>query len=183
MPWANGGGTTAEVLVHPVGTESWDWRLSLADVASDGPFSALPGIDRLILVAEGAGMHLTVGSTTHRLTTDDDAFAFDGGADTTCRLVDGAITDLNLMLRRGHAAGRLHRVVLTAGESLHLAPDTVAIVVLEGTLRWQHHVLDRFDVLVLESHSPSVALTADTAASVVTVVAHTPADRFGPPPR
>ena len=43
-PWKNGGGTTAEVAVHPPGAgfEDFDWRISMADVAADGPVLDLP---------------------------------------------------------------------------------------------------------------------------------------------
>ena len=57
MPWKNGGGETVEVIVHPEGASLSDfgWRVSMATVASDGPFSVFPGIDRTIVVVEGAG--------------------------------------------------------------------------------------------------------------------------------
>ncbi|WP_344323995.1 HutD family protein, partial [Kitasatospora putterlickiae] len=40
--WRNGGGVTREVAGHPVGSglDDFRWRVSLADVASAGPFSA-----------------------------------------------------------------------------------------------------------------------------------------------
>ena len=48
MPWKNGGGETAEILVEPAGAplDSFDWRLSMARVAADGPFSLFPGVER-----------------------------------------------------------------------------------------------------------------------------------------
>ena len=41
VPWKNGGGTTAQVAAFPEesGFESFGWRLSMADVGSDGAFS------------------------------------------------------------------------------------------------------------------------------------------------
>lgn len=61
--WKNGGGVTREIAVFPegAGMDDFVWRASLAEVAADGPFSAFPGIDRTITLAEGAGMDLTVG--------------------------------------------------------------------------------------------------------------------------
>lgn len=102
MPWANGLGTTAVVARVP-DTDHWAWRLSIADVVADGPFSSLPGVDRWIAVSDGAGMVLTVDGVDTTLTAASDAFAFDGGASTSCRLLDGPVHDLNLMLRRGAA--------------------------------------------------------------------------------
>ena len=60
MPWKNGGGTTAEIAAFPdgAGFNAFDWRISLAEVASDGPFSAFPGIDRTLMLVEGARLAL-----------------------------------------------------------------------------------------------------------------------------
>ena len=43
MPWKNGGGQTTEIVVHPAGATlaEFDWRVSIADVDADGPFSQL----------------------------------------------------------------------------------------------------------------------------------------------
>lgn len=130
VPWANGLGTTAVVARHP-DTDDWAWRLSIADVVADGPFSSLPGVSRWIAVVTGAGMVLTVDGTDTTLTPSSEAFAFDGGAVTSCRLLDGPIHDLNLMLRRGAASGSME--VVTADVPVPLDGVT-ACVVLDGTV-------------------------------------------------
>ena len=47
MPWKNGGGITTEIWVSPEGSGlagvPFDWRVSIADVATDGPFSKFAG--------------------------------------------------------------------------------------------------------------------------------------------
>jgi len=50
MPWKNGGGTTTEIAVAPEGASlnDFDWRISMAHVGADGPFSSFPGIDRTL---------------------------------------------------------------------------------------------------------------------------------------
>jgi len=50
MPWKNGGGETVEIAISPqgAGLADFDWRVSMATVASDGPFSVFPGIDRTL---------------------------------------------------------------------------------------------------------------------------------------
>ena len=108
QPWRNGGGITRELLARPAG-DRWRVRVSVADVASDGPFSTFAGAERWFAVLEGAGVVLTVDGVAHRCTRDDDALAFDGAAHTTCHLVGGPTRDLNLMLR--DARGALRRVV------------------------------------------------------------------------
>lgn len=59
--WKNGGGETAEVLCHPAGAafDDFDWRISTARVDRSGPFSAFPGVDRVLTVLEGDTMVLT----------------------------------------------------------------------------------------------------------------------------
>ncbi len=59
-PWKNGGGTTREIAVRPpgAGMDAFAWRVSVADIVADGPFSAFPGIDRQIALLDGAGVHL-----------------------------------------------------------------------------------------------------------------------------
>ena len=55
VPWKNGGGTTCEIAASPAGAgmEAFDWRLSMADVAADGPFSNFSDIDRTLVLIEG----------------------------------------------------------------------------------------------------------------------------------
>ena len=71
MPWKNGGGETVEVIVHPEGASLSDfgWRVSMATVASDGPFSVFPGIDRTLAVLSGEGMDLSIEGLGDRLLT------------------------------------------------------------------------------------------------------------------
>jgi environmental stress-induced protein Ves len=107
-PWKNGGGVTRALLALPEGGD-WRLRISVAEVASDGPFSPFAGVDRWFAVLDGAGVELTIDGNTHRVTADDDAVAFAGAAQTRCRLIDGPTRDLNLMLRG--VAGALARVV------------------------------------------------------------------------
>jgi environmental stress-induced protein Ves len=107
-PWKNGGGITRELLALPEG-DGWRVRVSVAEVASDGPFSTFAGADRWFAVLEGAGVELTVDGSARRVTPVDDALAFSGAAETRCRLLDGPTRDLNLMLRG--VAGALARVM------------------------------------------------------------------------
>ncbi|MFY2823892.1 HutD family protein [Ruegeria sp. MALMAid1280] len=56
-PWKNGRGTTREIASQSVqGTLAW--RLSLAMVESDGPFSNFYGLERILTVVRGDGMRL-----------------------------------------------------------------------------------------------------------------------------
>lgn len=71
MPWKNGGGETVEIAVFPQGAsvDDFDWRISMATVASDGPFSIFPGIDRTLSILEGNGMALAIAANDPLLLT------------------------------------------------------------------------------------------------------------------
>jgi uncharacterized protein len=109
VPWRNGGGVTRELAVSP-GQGEWQWRMSVAEVESNGPFSRFDGIDRWFAVLEGAGVQLEVQGQTQRLTHDSAPFYFDGGAATDCTLLNGRTQDFNLMVRRGSTPARMLRI-------------------------------------------------------------------------
>ena len=99
QPWRNGGGSTRELLAWPSATP-WQLRLSVADIAADGPFSVFAGVQRWFAVLQGAGVALTIDGHTHRQLLGYAPLCFDGAASTDCRLLDGPTQDLNLMLRQ-----------------------------------------------------------------------------------
>lgn len=104
-PWKNGGGTTQEVVLWPPGSDlaGFDWRISIARIASSGPFSAFPGIDRTIVLLQGEGVQLRSadGSIDHALNRPLEPFAFAGDVALDCQLLGGASRDFNVMVRRG----------------------------------------------------------------------------------
>lgn len=125
-PWANGGGVTREVARSGPGP-GFDWRVSVADVDRPGPFSTLPGVDRIIVLLDGTGLVLSVGGTD-RVLEPLQPFAFSGDVPTTCTLRAGPTRDLNVMTARGRweaavdvvaVAGRLE-VTPAGGEDLLL---------------------------------------------------------------
>lgn len=102
--WRNGGGRTRELLAWPAGPD-WRLRISLADIDTDGPFSAFPGVQRWFAVIEGGGVALTFAGAERRLTPHSAPLCFDGAEAPGCRLIDGPTRDLNLMLRGGARGG------------------------------------------------------------------------------
>ncbi len=100
MPWRNGKGTTQEIARHPAAPEIFDWRLSLASLDSDGPFSSYPTYQRVVVLVQGEGftLHFADGAAQ---TLDElgSAAIFAGEADVQCTLVDGPCRDLSLMVR------------------------------------------------------------------------------------
>jgi environmental stress-induced protein Ves len=97
MPWRNGGGITREYF--RVGGDDFEWRLSMAQIDVDGPFSAFPMINRSLVLLSGA-VDLTIDGTLTRLAQPLDAVDFPGEASVDAAVVSAPSTDLNLMWRR-----------------------------------------------------------------------------------
>src|SRR3546814_1791648 len=57
--WRNGLGWTREIHAHrPDPGSDWAWRLSIAEIERDAPFSAFPGVDRELVLLHGNGLRL-----------------------------------------------------------------------------------------------------------------------------
>ncbi len=111
MRWKNGGGWTTELAVYPSESENYDWRISIADIETSGPFSTFPGYDRAIALLEGVGMELRFdGGDAARLERRLHFVRFSGDAATEGVLVSGAVRDFNVIFRRDAVrADVLHR--------------------------------------------------------------------------
>ena len=103
-PWRNGGGVTREIARHGTDDGGWDWRVSIADVAKAGDFSAFPGMERVLTVIEGELLLLTVDGAEQPLEKYR-PFRFDGGAATAAKLPTGDIRDLNVITRTAACKG------------------------------------------------------------------------------
>jgi len=110
MPWRNGAGVTHEIMRVPAQGEPFSWRLSLATVASNGPFSAYPGYQRAVALVDGAGFRLDIkNARAQELRARGANGLFAGAAETDCALVNGPCRDLSLMVREpGEIAAVTH---------------------------------------------------------------------------
>jgi environmental stress-induced protein Ves len=135
VPWRNGQGITREVAAMPpgAGPDDFLWRVSLADVVGAAPFSCFPGVDRTIVLIDGAGFRMTLdGTQVHDLITPCAPFAFPGEAEVAVALAGGATRDFNLMLRRGRAEGGVE-VLRDPGR--HACPaDMVLLYAVQGPI-------------------------------------------------
>ncbi|GAC1454995.1 MAG: HutD family protein [Steroidobacteraceae bacterium] len=133
VPWKNGGGVTREVAVHPPGSgfDTCEWRVSIAQVRSAGPFSSLPGLDRRLAVLEGTLSVVIDAAPEVRLAPAAAALQFPGEAPVRARPVEGPVTDLNIMTRRGHYSSAL--ALHSAQSPTHLASGPASVLVLALT--------------------------------------------------
>lgn len=138
MAWKNGGGFTTEVAVRPPGAslDTFDWRVSTAQVSADGPFSLFAGIERTLVVLEGAGLNLTVGDAPPvQLTAHSPPFAFAADEPTHASLVDGPVVDLNVMARRDNWRHAIERIDLATPRAVTLQATEWMIYCSAGSVR------------------------------------------------
>ncbi|WP_394434947.1 HutD/Ves family protein [Streptomyces sp. SGAir0957] len=159
VAWKNGGGTTREIVCSPPGADmtGFRWRVSLAEVAADGPFSAFPGVDRTLTMVDGDGMELTVDSAPVRVDARYEPRDFAGDVPTGCRLIGGPVVNLNVMWRRG-ALPAPPAVAVVRGR-LPLAPGPTLVVALTGDgAQVAGYELGRYDAVLVEGagalHAP-----------------------------
>ena len=151
MPWKNGGGTTTEIWKQVSPSGEMLWRLSVADVASDGPFSLFPGIDRWIMVIEGKGMTLDIeGTGSRRLDRPFDPLLFPGDARTGCQLIDGPIRDFNFMIARRFGQGSLRVGGMGSIGTMPPNGNIAAVYVLRGSAQTDDRTLAQGDTWVAD---------------------------------
>ena len=125
-PWANGGGSTRELLVADDGA----WRVSLAEIEKDGPFSSFPGRARLLTVVDGVVLALDVDGAEHVIEPRR-PFAFAGEAAVTAAVPEGPVSALNLIVDPALVSPHVTVLELGRSSTLPLADDQAALV-LQG---------------------------------------------------
>ena len=156
MPWANGRGTSYEIASDRNKAGEWTWRLAMAPVNEDGPFSRIECVNRSLVVVEGAGMWLSVDRKKLQCLPMQVA-RFRGDAITEAMLTDGPIMDINLMLRRKEADGEM-AIVSDAG----LLNDASFVVAVGGSAQ----VKCGDSIIDLERHDSILECDAETVSLV-----------------
>jgi environmental stress-induced protein Ves len=174
MPWRNGCGSTLEIArAPPLGAE-FLWRLSLATIATDGPFSAYAGYQRSITLVAGKGFRLDIEAQPPALLCSTGAsVSFAGEAPTRCTLINGPCADLSLVVRKPGTVvsvrsindasariapmpvGTLRALFCLAGDTLLTLADDNHRVESEVELATHDTVLMKPQVEVVAARSPS----------------------------
>ena len=178
MRWKNGGGWTTQLAVSPQSATSSgapiDWRISIAEIESDGAFSTFPGCERYIALLEGVGMLLEFDQApTVELRERLRFVRFDGDWQTNGRLLSGPVRDFNVIARRDAVAATvLHRplvgpMVFLPEEAtwfVHVAGGT-AQVRIDGTAQ----TLDAGDSLIIVADATTERVVLDGGGELVLV--------------
>ena len=111
--WKNDAGWTREIVRCPDNAD-WQWRLSIAEIEQDGPFSSFDGIDRELVLIHGNGLRLRMEAgeggaedEVHELHPPHGRMRFEGERRVHGELLDGPTHDFNLMWRRDAIAAEL----------------------------------------------------------------------------
>ena len=141
-PWRNGGGVSHEIAWQ----EGEDWRLGLAEIDRDGPFSDYRGFDRTLTVAQGSGLWLSdhaLGAAPH---------SFDGAEPVQARVTRGPLVVVNAITRQGRCRHEVRR--LPAAGSIE---GVDFIVALTGEVEAGEHRLACLDTLRLDGKAVALS--------------------------
>jgi environmental stress-induced protein Ves len=165
VPWKNGGGVTREIARRPA-SSPFEWRLSMADMPTEAPFSPFAGVTRHLALVEGNGLVLTIDGEATTLAFGEVA-TFDGAAEVIGAPVGGPAVDLNLM----EIAGRTGSLAAVSAGETPLPVGWSALVALVDGVTAGAHRLDRFDCLLVQTTSETTLLVGGSGARPVAMLA------------
>lgn len=128
MPWANGKGSTVEML-RAEENGGLKWRLSRASVVENGDFSIFPGVERNLTVITGPGFDL-VGAGLHLPAKPLIPVAFAGDIPIRAENVTAPSDDFNVMTARGLPRPE---VAVIAGQAQLRGGDLLAVYALAAS--------------------------------------------------
>lgn len=165
--WKNGAGLTREIAAWPAGAgiDDFEWRLSVAELERDAPFSAFPGVDRCIVVLDGTRMDLhDEGGRRVQALRPLEPWSFDGERVLHAVLPQGPCRDFNVMTRRGRwraAVGVLRQGATVA------AADATLLMALAGRWRAADQELAPMQALLWDGPHPPLTADALDASAVL----------------
>jgi len=182
-PWKNGGGVTTELAMSPpgAGLDDFDWRVSLASIAEDGPFSQFPGVDRTLVLVAGDGVLLDFGDERVVLSPSEPLVEF-AGEDPVHATISGpmsgqATLDFNVMTRRGRYRHRIEPFVVCGSMPLPRRSGTTLVFLADGESlsvgsARERLALVRYDLLVLDGEQAWTLESAQATVFVVDLIAN-----------
>lgn len=177
-PWRNGGGLTRQVaagrlqLPENGAIDAWDWRISVADITADGPFSVFPGIDRKAALIRGDSLVLLADEGALQFVQLGAVHAFAGETVMASQLPNGPVRLFNVMARRGRAAARL--CAHHGDAAIGIGPtDCCVLLIVRGEFRVALRHGPTRAVVEFQVHAGEGLILQDTTASLE-VEAHGP---------
>jgi len=176
-PWKNGGGSTTEIAISPAeaSLDDFDWRVSLATIAQDGPFSSFPGIDRSLALVDGDGVLLDFGDERFVLSPSEPLIGF-AGEDAVHATVTGPLTtDFNVMTRRDACRHRLDLLVVKGKEALKRRSGSTLLFLAEGesltlSSARERIAMVRYDTVVMDAEEEWTLEALQATVLVVDII-------------
>jgi uncharacterized protein len=170
-PWKNGGGTTRDIAVSPpsASLDAFVWRLSLAQVDRDGPFSRFDSVDRTLVLLTGA---MTLHEQGRRIDlVRHQPVVFEGERGIEATVAGGATLDFNVMTRRGRARHVVRRESFDKQVSLTAAAGkVVALFALDDGLTVDSEQLRAYDTAIISALQVAVAASIGVVDALVTEI-------------
>lgn len=129
MLWKNGLGITFEIARDT--KEPPAWRLSIATIAHDGPFSSFFGYDRTIVALDDGGVVLKVDSVLQELALLE-PYSFRGESVVSATVSSPPVRDLNVMTLRTQLRHEVAKLVLQPNTSIPVATQERCFVYCPG---------------------------------------------------
>ena len=166
VAWKNGGGVTDVVAVAP--GERPAWRISVARIERDGPFSDFSGYARTIVSLSGGGVTLALGSGEERALGSFEPYAFAGEDAVEARLSNGPVSDFNVMTLRERCTHRATTIGFGANGVPVDAGDTAGFLhVASGRVEIDGTTAETGDTFRLAADERTVARAIDGPAMVI----------------
>jgi len=146
--WRNGLGVSWDIASQPRGAEDFGWRLAVARIDGDVPFSHYAETDRIFTLLEGEGLDLDFeGKPSLAVHERFVPHAFPCDVPAFCKLVKGPSRALNLFMKRGVWTADID-ILSSNAEIGH--PGTLLIHVLQGRAAVDGEELERGDTSIAE---------------------------------
>ena len=138
--WRNGLCWTREIhaAVNRAAGDPWEWRLSIAEIERDAPFSSFPGVERELVLLSGNGLRLRFDDGESALLEPPHGrLRFAGERGVAAELLAGPTQDFNLMWRREAIDAQLwHRPLVGPMVIFAESGATWAVHLLAGQARF-----------------------------------------------
>ncbi|MDD1529519.1 hypothetical protein C7U92_20890 [Bradyrhizobium sp. WBOS7] len=138
-PWKNGGGIFTDIAGAwrtEAAAKDWSsllWRFASTPIVASGPFSHMPGIDRLQMVVAGRGLVLKSPTQEFDEREPFTTVRFTGEMEIVTALEEGPVEVVNLMARRG--AAEIELVAVREPGTRQLAAGTHLVYAARGDCR------------------------------------------------
>ena len=171
-PWKNGGGIFTDIAdAHRTGApaKDWDsllWRFASTPIVAPGPFSYMPGIDRLQMVVGGHGLVLMSPTQEFDEREPFTTVRFPGELEIVTELEAGPVEVVNLMARRG--AAEIELLALREPGDRPLSAGTHLVYAVSGDCSIR---LNSEDIVIPDGSTLKVELTEASRLGLVSGLA------------